>query len=517
MTAANEKPFIFRHPFWLPYGCAFILAVLYFLFNMHYTQQFVDQDQVVYINNIYYASLPGHITMNNPHHLHFEMSGVLFHQYMLDNFSDYGFTDRAFNLRIRSLLAACIGIFFGFLFFYEITNSLLWSLGGTLCIGMSHVYVHYATKIDTAIFPAAMLLIIFWFFLKLSQQKRLVLISAVIGGVLLAAAVLAHQYLAVICVLFCFAAGLPPYFFLKRSIFSPMRITTQKLKPAIDAVPWKRYACVFLMAIIGILLIVTAYFYGGKTQYNLPFDEANPEVARGPFRDASFQQWLFYYQHVGEWGGELEELDPRAPFRGFTDAFLSQHWSGMKWNRDFTFRYDIDAPLDRDSFIHNQVALFTVLCLAGAVLFLPWLYRRYGRLMLLIIPALAFYVFFFADWEPFYFEFWIIPQILCVITLVLVFHMLGEKISGVLHGIGRLPFLAYLFFFAFTLYAHNSYEYLAPFSRIQHWEGIWSHWPDEYWQKGYSDSVYRHPENRYQDVYATQPGSVYDYSVNRFE
>ena len=122
----------------LPYFTALVVAVLYGLFHLHYMQQFLDYDMIVYVNNIQGALRPNRLAMMNPHHLHFETTGVWLHRWVTEDLAHLGLTNLAFIERLRALFFACLGIYFYVLFMRNTTGRLIWGVIAADIIGMRH-------------------------------------------------------------------------------------------------------------------------------------------------------------------------------------------------------------------------------------------------------------------------------------------------------------------------------------------------------------------------------------------
>jgi hypothetical protein len=194
------------------------------------------------------------------------------------------------------------------------------------------------------------------------------------------------------------------------------------------------------------------------------------------------------------WGHGIERFDPRAPFRGYTDAFLSQDPGWGKYNANYNFAYDMKDASTAESFSNNQLAFFTLLSICSSLLLFPMLARRYGRSFVAVFLCLAAYCVFFTYWEPFYFEFWIVPAILLAICAILILNVLGEKFALILPRFGQFPFYAYAVFIVFVFFTHNMKNYVIPYSTKRYTQGIsWSLDPARYeWM--YSPSVYKKHE-----------------------
>ena len=478
---------------------AFILSCLYFLFHFHFMTQYVDYDQAVYVNNINVGLDLGYTVIYNPHHLLFEYSGELFHKFMVNTFGSSGYTDLMFNMRLRSLLASCIGLFFSVLYLKDMTGRLLWGILGGLLVGFCHGYLHYATKVDTGIFPVAYIPVMLWIVNRIGNVKKGIVPLSIAGGALVGFGVLLHQYLALACGLAFLALIVPRQLFGGKRPLRPFQIFTPARENQIDTKSGKRFVCALLFALTGVLVIVSAYFYAGKSFYRLSFDEPTPEKSIGIWSGMTFQQWLFAYQTTGRWGYGLKNFNPHFTLRGFTDSFLSQK-EGRKYNTNPDFDYNLSKLLSKESFVENQLALFTLTVLAGTILFLPVLWRRYGRSMFYILACLVAFTVFFSYWEPFYFEFWLVPGALVCLLSILLLNVLGEKLSVLFKKIGALPFYGYAFFLVLIFASHNMLYYVIPLSRDRVTEGIAAIKPERH-DTIFSKGIYKFPDDVYRNVY----------------
>jgi hypothetical protein len=495
-----------------PYLAAVGLGVLYFLVNMHYLQQYVDSDSFVYVHNISLGVADPSYTLFNPHHLHLEVGGQLFHEWMVRNLGNAGFTDLLFNLKLRSLLAACVGIVFAVLFLRDVTGKTAWGIIGGLLIGFFHGYLHYSTKVDTGIFPAAAFLPIAWVINRIARNRsRGVLILSLAGGVFFFLGVMAHQYALIACVIGAFCIALPPIFLGPTSSLAPFVVIRKKRtpKPLIDSRPRLRYASFAVLAVFGALLTIGGYFYAGKTFYRLSFDKPTPEVSQGLWYKTTFQKWLLAYATEDKWGYGLKYFTPSSSAKGILEAFLTRK-PLSKFPRWEKFPYDMSSPLSAEAVVPNLQAFFTLIAVAGSILFFPMLLRRYGRIFLFLFLNLAAYAVFFTFWEPGYFEFWILPTILIACLFILLMNAFAEKLAPlgpVLAKAARLPFYACTLFLALMFASHNIRYYLVPHSRVVVSDGIPARFSDEEYARLYAAPYYKHPGNVYQEVYDTVPGS----------
>ena len=490
---------------YFPILIAFIVAILYFLFHFHFMQQFIDWDQVWYTNNIK-NMLEGSVPYFNPHHIHYETGGKLFHELMLKYFKDAGFTDVMFNNRLRSLLVSCIGIFFAVLYLKEMTGKLIWGILGGLLIGLCHGYLAYSTQGDTPIFPASAFCVMLYFVKKVENAKKHPLLYAFIAGVVCAISVIFHQYAAIACVAAVLSILLPSILFIDIKKGSPFSICKEKETPLFEKNPSIRYKATLITAFTGIVLICSAYFYTGKTVFNLPFGKPDIKTAIGRYSYTSFQKWLFLYQDEGWWARGFKKFDPGNSFRGYTNAFLSPATS-YKYLRygSTSFKYDVTNPENEKIFVYNQVAYFTLIPLAGIFIFFPLIWRQYRRGLFFLLLSFGLFSFFTAYWEPSYYEFWLIPCIISCIFVILFLNFIGEKAPNAIKKYFRLPLYFIVIVFILALSSHNVLYYLIPYSRHRHMEDIDFKWKREYYMGLYSNSVYKYPDNPYKNLYTTKP------------
>lgn len=489
----------------LPFFLAALLALLYFLLNFHHMPQFLEWDQIVYANNIIknYDN-PDSYPLYNPHHLHMEIGGKIFHVNMMNLFEDAGFTDLVFNVRLRALIYACIGVFFTVLYLKNITGKLVWGILGAVLISFCHAYLVYATKVDTPIYPAAVMVFILWMLQKLENVKKGLLFFAALAGIVLFISVMAHQYMAFACAILFFSLALPAYFFPDEQALGQygfFEIIRPKKRPVVDRNPKVRYISTVMMSAIGIILIIVAYFYAGKTEYNLPIDEPDPENARGIFRYSTFSQWLFLYEQSPIWGKGFDVWDPKESFRGFTDSFLSRAPGEVDSILNYDFRYNLDEPFDPPSFVQNQVAYFTIIVLLGNLIFLPGLWKRYRRSYFFIVSCLLIFTVFTSYWQATYYEFWLIPNILLCVLGIFLLNFLAEKLRAVFGRISIVPFYAYIIFLIFLIGNFNIEHHVAPYSQQRVLYAYSKNWDPDYYMKLFSTYIYKNPEEPFKDVY----------------
>jgi hypothetical protein len=468
-------------------------------------QQFLDWDQVWYTNNIR-NMLEGSVPYFNPHHIHYESGGKVFHEFMVKNFREAGFTNLMFNNRLRSLLVSCVGIFFVVLYLKEMTGKLLWGIIGGLLVGFCHGYLAYSTQGDTPIFPASAFCILCYCVRKVENSTKHTLVLACIAGITCALGVVFHQYMALACVAAVAGILLPPVLFKSMYRGAPFSIIRAGKEPLLEKKAPIRYKAAVIMAVTGVSLIIAAYFYTGKTVFNLPFDKPNRRTAVGRYSYTTFQKWLFLYQDEGWWAGGFRKFDPRHSARGLTNAFLSPT-TPYKYLRygSTTFLYDIMHPENKKSFVYNQTAYFTLVPLAGIFILFPFLWKRYRRGLFFLLTSYGLFSFFTAYWEPSYYEFWLIPCIISCLLAVLFLNFIGEKIRVILKQYTQIPGYILTFIFLLALSSHNVFYYSIPYSRYKHREDIDYKWRREYYMGLYSDSVYKYPDNPYKNLYTTKP------------
>ncbi|MBN1698444.1 MAG: hypothetical protein JW881_13095 [Spirochaetales bacterium] len=485
---------------YLPYLCALAISLLYFLFQFHHMQQYFDSDQIVYLNNIKHALKPGATCMYYPHHLHMESGGKLFHEFMMEHFAEAGFTDVVVNNRLRSILFACIGIFFAVLFLFESTGRLFWGILGGILIGFCHGYLSYATKVDTAIFPASAMIALVWIIQRIERSKRRPVLLALPAGIILFLGVMFHQYMGFACVLSVIALLLPPLLF-RPSIPAPFTMEKKEKGPEIEENPRARYLTVTVMALSGIILIGAGFFYTGESVYNLPFSGEERRESRSIFGNTLFQRWIMGYAVLDTWGKGFKNFNPKNPFRGFTKSFLSSVPGKNLSTFDYDYDYKINEPENEKGITHNQVAYFTLITLAGCLIFFPFMWVRYRRTFFFILSGFIVFALYVTYWEAHYYEFWVVPCLLLCLLAVLLLNLLGEKLSPLLSRFSQYPFFAYIIFFIIIVSFHNIRFHAAPYSRNRVFYGISSRWSRDYTYGLVNRDIYKNPDNVYADVY----------------
>jgi hypothetical protein len=485
---------------YIPYLCALAVSIFYFLFQFHHVQQFFDSDQIVYLNNIKHALKPGATCMFYPHHLHMEYGGKIFHEFMLRHFTEAGFTDVVFNNRLRSILFACIGIFFSVLFLSEITGRLFWGILGGVLIGFCHGYLSYATKVDTAIFPAAAIIVLIWLLYRIEHATGRTVLLAIVSGIVLFLSVMFHQYMGFTCVISVVTLLLPPFFFRDRS-FLPFRMKQKEKKAAIEHNPRSRYLTVAVMGLTGIILIAAGFFYTGESVYNLPFSKDEHREIRSIFGRTPFPRWIMGYAVLDTWGKGFEQFNPRNPFWGFTRSFLTSVPEGNLYTFDYGYYYNIREPFHEKGITHNQVAYFTAIALVGTLLFFPLMWKRYRRIFFFILTNIVVFALYITYWEAHYYEFWLIPCLLLCMLGILLLNLLGEKLAFLLRNASQVPFYAYIIFFTLIVSFHNIRYHAAPYSRTRLFYGISERWSENYYLGLINRDIYKNPDNPYKDVY----------------
>jgi hypothetical protein len=490
---------------------AFFLALLYFLFQLHFMQRYLDNDQIVYLNNIYKTMKLGWLPFYNPHHIAFEISAQWFDEFMRNTFGGAGFNDWVFNIRLRSLITACIGIYFAVLFLKNMTGKLFWAIIGGLLIGFAHGFLQYADKIDTGIFPVVTIILILWIVSVIQKSKKHLLPLSLLGGAILGLNIWFHQTTAIACVAAVIAVALPPYLFPKRpprgaiTIETPPPFGSAQGTPEIDAMPVKRYAGAFLMALAGVIIVVAGYFYVGVTEYNLPFDKPHKETKIAYFRSLTFQQWLFFYMTTGTWGKGIKQFDSAGVLYGYTSSFLAPPSKDYFYiQSDYPFKYNLSEPgiENRGTFTHNQVAYFTLFLLLGTLLCLPWMWMRYGRAAFFMLITGGVFTALSVYWEPYYFEFWMVPNMFYMLWAVMLLNVIGEKLAPILKKFSQIPGYAYAVFFLLVMAAYNFTTFTVPFTESFQIHGVpgWA-MGNGYYLKFMNDSVYKNPKNPYQGIY----------------
>ncbi|MBN2534411.1 MAG: hypothetical protein JXB88_16115 [Spirochaetales bacterium] len=489
-----------KKPVYLTLLCAFLVCILYFLFNFLFIQRYLDWDQVFYSHNIYYALSPHGRIVFLSHHLHYQWGGKMFHQWMMKYCADSGFKDMVFNQRIRSLLAGSIGIFFAVLFLKNATGKLPWGVLGGILIGVCHGYLLYSTKVDTPIFPVAGMLATLWFFHKMEQTKKWLLPFSCIMGIVLFLDVMFHQYMAIICFACVLSLGLPVFSFHQSLLRAPISILSPRLNQ-IRQKPKDRFYAIIIITVLGGFLTFTAYFYASETIFNLPVNDTDTRTGKRPFHETSLQKWLFLYADYNRWGKGLVKFDFRQPVRGFTDAFISPAASQGRRVWSLKFLYDIDKPWKRESIPYNQLAYFIVFAFICLLFLFPFLLQRYRRTFLFILFSFIFLSLFITYWEAAYLEFWLIPcQLFCII-IILTCNVIAEKLKKNFGHIFHTIFSAGILVFILSLALYNIKNYVIPHTREQRLDYMDPGWEEDHYMRLFSTAIYRNPENPFEIIY----------------
>ncbi|MBN1697380.1 MAG: hypothetical protein JW881_07690 [Spirochaetales bacterium] len=511
----------------LPPLLACSLSLLYFLFHFHFIPRYIDYDQALYGYNIITAIKRGTYPVFNPHHLLETSAGVFFHSLINGHLGNAGFDDIMFNNRLRSLLFACCGIFFTVLYLFHSTGKPVWAVLGGLLVGVCHGYLVFAVKVDTAIYPAAGMIATLWFFERMDHAKRFIFLYAAAGGIILFVDIMFHQYMGIACCAFCIALGLPSCFFPgkakkaglmnhsgryleDRGILAdsgglygigPLRIIPAQRISALRKSPGRRYLCIGIITAICLSATTAAYFYAGKSVYHLPFDKPSPVAVNGPFKNTTFQTWIFRYATFSGYGHGFRQFDPRQSFRGLTNAFLSPTVNQTKRYDELVFQYDMKEMFGKESRVFNLVALFCLLVLAGVIVFFPFMWIRYGRSFFFILLSFVLFSVFTAYWEPDYFEFWLIPCLLLCILSIQLLAAAGEGLEAVFGGFSHIPFYACMLFFILSLFSFNSERHIIPYSQRSRIEELYPPWTEETFRKLFSDGIYNDPLDPYKTGY----------------
>ncbi len=485
-----------------PLLAALFISLLYFLFHFHFMQRYIDYDQVVYANNIIKAVKKPFV---NPHHLHFEISGKYFHQFMVKYFGDYGFTDLTFNLRLRSLIFGCMGIFITLLYITSLTGRFVWGFLGTMLVAFTHGYLLYTPKVDTAVFSTTWLIVMLYSGHLLLKTRRFVVIAAITTGLVLFTGIMLHQYLGFTCAALFFGIVLPDSLFTKKLRRPPLRILRKKREGNERMSGRERLVAASVMTLVTTLLTVSAYFAAGRIYLNLSFDKTDTSWNH-VYSYLTFQEWLFFYVTKDEWGKTESGKRVEETFRGITDAFLSPRKPGPKWNRDLRFNYNLKEGADGKSLVFNLLAIYLGTSVLLLLLFLPGLLKRYGRDLIPLILNLVFFSSLAGYWEPFYLEFWVIPAVNFIFLSILLFNHIGEKGALLLGRFSHIPLYSSVLILITLFTGHNIRYNVVPQSRELNFfgVGIWKN--SEYYMKLTGRKIYRNYKNPYGDLYKYRTG-----------
>lgn len=453
-----------------------LLSVGFFVFHLRYAQRFIDHDEIVYIYNTY-ASYKEAVF--NPHHLHMEMGGKIFHDWMRSTFSTEGFNDIMFNLRLRSLIAAAFGFFSCWILLHRVTGSGVWAFWGTLLFTSSHGFMSYVTRVDTAVFPAAWLPLMILCAHHFYEKPGF--LFAVFTGLVFAVGIVLHQYMGLACATLFLPLLIPPAVF--RSSMGDFIATRQHDRAKVSAVVGrslsypKRFTITATVVLWTTLFTSTAYLYAGRTVYHLPFDRPRPAEATGLWNYLIFQHWIITYLTVDDWGQGIRKFKSEEPLRGFIDAFSSQEKPVPKYNRNFRFDFALDRPADRNAAPYNWPVYYTLLVIAGTLLFGRILCARYGPIPLMLVLSLGIFTWLGAYWEPFYYEFWILPVEILIFLGTILSAWAARSLQMRLR-IFSLPVHLLTAAFCLLILLHNVKYWMIPHSRIEYREGTGT-WEDE--------------------------------------
>ncbi|MBI3396227.1 MAG: hypothetical protein HY042_10365 [Spirochaetia bacterium] len=437
--------------------------VFFSLFHMRFLQRFIDHDVVVYTINTYAGYKE---PVFNPHHIHFETSARYFHDYMKEAWGTYGFTDFMLNMRIRSILAAATGFAAIILLVRRLTGSLFWGILCGVLTTMTHGYMSYASRFDTAIFPAA------WFpvMLAAALPSRFTVLRAALLGVVFTLGILLHQYMGLACITLALPLLMPDRLFGANAKKAPANGTIRDF--------FKRVHFLAGAAVVTFVLTAGAYLYAGVGIYNLPYDKPHPQQNKGIWNHLIFQHWIITYLTVDDWGQGIKSFHPEEPARGLTDAFVSQKSMVPKYNRNFKFDFHPESPLDAETAPFTWSLYFVCFTLGAGILLVLPLCRRYGRAYAGMLLSLPVFVWLGAYWEPFYYEFWIVPEVILCLLGTLALHFLSEWMGARLGSVARLPAVAVASAFTVLITSHNMIWWLLPHSKHEYCEGL-DPWKDD--------------------------------------
>lgn len=491
---------------------ALLIALLFFLLIFQSMPQYLDYDQVWYLENINASLSPYGFLLFNPHHLHFEIGGKIFQQFMADNFGVFGFTDVTFNMRLRSLLAASAALVFLFLFLKNLTGRLVWAVAGTLLLAVTHGFLMYAGKVDTGIFPVLGVCMILWLARQADKPDGLKLGHSLLLGLFFFANLLFHQFMAICCVLTVFVFALPETVFQAALPLQPFSLDTRRPLRA-QAYPWRvtrRFVNLVVAAVCGVILIGATYFYVGRLYYNLPFAGESPApVGRFPFEKFTFQKWLFFYQADDRpWGRGINTNDVQIPYYSFTKGMLSA--TGPKYlraiERDAAWRikfdYNVEDIFAPKNFVFNLAAFFSLITVAGCIFFFPALLARFRRIFLLCLLSFVTFSLFAVFWEAAYVEFWLVPVALFLVLGIMVLKIIEEKLALFLSRTAAVVVLPFLVALVIGFFAHNMLYSVIPYCLQPHVEDVLA-WPEynEKYQQYFSRGIYKNPVNPYAQIW----------------
>lgn len=480
-----------------PLLAALFISILYFLFHFHFMQRYIDYDQVVYVNNILKGMKKPFI---NPHHLHFEISGKYFHNLMVKYFGDYGFTDLTFNLRLRSLLFGCTGIFITMLYITSLTGRIIWGFLATFFMAFTHGYLLYTPKVDTAVFSTTWFIVMLYSAHLLLRSRKFIITMAVITGVVLFTGIMLHQYLGFTCAALFFCIIVPERFFTFRLWRPPLSLFREKSSENYKMNMKNRYIAAAVMTAVTTLLTVSAYFSAGRMYLGLSFHRTNTSW-NYVYRHLTFQEWLFFYKTIGEWGNPDNSKRVEESFRGITDAFLSPRKPGPKWNKDLRFNYNLTNLSNGNSLVFNHLAIYLGISLLLFPVFLPGLWKRYNRDLFSLLLNMVFFTYLAGYWEPFYLEFWLIPAVNFIFLSILLFNYIGEKGNLLLNRFSQIPLTAYILTLTLLFAGHNIRYNVVPQAFELNLFGMGRWKVSEYYMKLTGKKIYRNYKNPYRDIY----------------
>ncbi len=488
---------------YIKYFVAGLITFVYFLFNLFFLQRSLDHDSVVYTNNVRWMMI---VNKNffNPHHLHFEISGIYFHKYMNKDKTVHKFKYLMFNLRMRSLLIACLGIFALIILLTKLTNSLGYGVLGALLACFTHGYLYNAAKIDTAIFPLAWIGVVFWMFYELTTKKNVIIfyINSLILGVCFFIGIMFHQYFVLVSVSITVMFFIPDkIFFLK--IKSPDFVTIKQNKSeSIFKKSFKQRAKSFTIIVLVTSILTTgAYFWSGAVYYGLPFKKDHKAKVDSLWKKLTFQKWLFAYRTKRRssetWGDGFSKFHPKLVLRGVTDAFLSQKHT-LKYNKIKRFNYDLKNIGNRAQIAHNALAVFLALFFVIFILFFIPALKKYKYIFGAFVLNFILFSLLGVYWEPYYFEFWLIPAVLVIVIFTLLLNTAADKLKIITGKLSHIAFYFLLFAFLYIFFLHNLKYYVVPHSFKLPVEGL----TKEDREKNahyFSQGIYKYPYDPYKN------------------
>jgi hypothetical protein len=282
---------------------------------------------------------------------------------------------------------------------------------------------------------------------------------------------------------------------------NPFSILPKEEIPVIGRKAGVRYLSVCIVTFLCCILTAAAYFYTGKSVYHLPFDKPSPVAVNGPFKNTTFQTWVLRYATFRGYGHGFRLFNPKKSFRGLTNAFLSPTVEQRKRFDGLTFNYNLNRFFEQKSFVYNQVALFCFICIGGMIIFIPFLWIRYRRSFFFILLCLVLFSLFTTYWEPYYYEFWLIPCLLICILSIQLLNLAGEKLSRISLGFSHIPFYIYIVFFIICLFSFNSGRHIIPYSQTRRIEELYRPWTEEEFLMLFSTDIYKYPEAPYKTLY----------------